>query len=242
MLRRTAAAVPSSDRVLQPIKQRLIDAVFSRIQPRSFADLGGVWAVEAGYTFYGLENSSVERAVLVDTGITETVRKRAKGEPRLEMVEAPFGTPEAMARVDHVDAVFMFDVLLHQVKPNWDEVLRSYAEHTDAFLIVDPQWTGQSTVRLLDLGLERYREVVPPMPMHDSAWDQLDKINPQYGRPWRDIHEIWQWGIVESDVKDLLEELGFSLMYYEDAGSWNGLENFDNHAFGYVRKGALKRG
>ncbi len=37
-----------------PCKRKLIDTAFGTLRPavRSFADLGGVWRVEAGYTFY----------------------------------------------------------------------------------------------------------------------------------------------------------------------------------------------
>lgn len=241
MFRRSGVTRPSSGDILQPIKCRLIDAVFSRLQPKSFADLGGVWAVDAGYTFYALNRYQVDRAVLVDTGMSDSVRERARRETRLDLVEEPFGSAQAESRVGQVDAVIMFDVLLHQVKPNWDEILKSYATHTNAFLIVDPQWLGPRTVRLLDLGETQYHEVVPRVPTHNLAWSQLDEMNTQYGRPWRDIHEIWQWGIVENDIRDLFEGLGFSLVYYENSGSWNGLAMFENHAFGYVRQEVLDK-
>jgi hypothetical protein len=44
-------------------KRDLIDFAFQRFGLRSFADLGGVWNVAGGYTFYTLENFNIEKAV-----------------------------------------------------------------------------------------------------------------------------------------------------------------------------------
>jgi hypothetical protein len=233
--RRAQVARTEADTILQPIKCRLIDTAFQQLLPHSFADLGGVWAVEAGYTFYALDRYPVERAVLVDTGISPTVREKAATEPRLELLDAPFGSGEALQRVGQVDAVLLFDVLLHQVDPNWDDILRMYADHTKAFVILDPQWMGATTVRLLELGERDYHAAVPTSPVHDEAWQHLDEIHPVYGRPWRDIHEIWQWGVVEEDLRTVCEDLGFNLLYYENGGPWPGLTMFENRGFVYAR-------
>jgi len=221
---------------LHAIKQRAIDAAFERVGAKSFADLGGVWAVEAGYTFYALARHPVERAVLVDTGITDAVRQRAQRDHRLRLLEASFGAVETPSEVGVVDAVFLFDVLLHQADPDWKEIIRRYAAHTKAFVIVQPQYVaGPDTVRLLDLGRARYEELVPHTPVHDAAWERLDETHPKYGKPWRDIHEIWQWGIVDADLDGVCRAEGFELCHYENAGPWNGLAGFENHAFVYVR-------
>src|SRR3989442_14746970 len=99
----------SSDRRLHPFKKRLIDHVFPRAEVRSFADLGGVWAVDAGYTFYALERYPIERAVLVDDDLTPAVTERARRHPELELIEHNFGEPEIPERVGAVDAVLLFD-------------------------------------------------------------------------------------------------------------------------------------
>ncbi len=41
---------------LNPNKLELIDLAFRTLPVRSFADLGGLWGVDAGYTFYALEH------------------------------------------------------------------------------------------------------------------------------------------------------------------------------------------
>ncbi len=231
----SSATLPEFER-LQAIKRRAIDSAFDRIGARSCADLGGVWAVDAGYTFYGLARPTVERAVLVDTGVTNSVRRRAITEPRLRLVEADFGDPGTPAAVGAVDAVFLFDVLLHQARPDWDEIIHGYAVHTKAFVIVQPQYVaGPDTVRLVDLGKSRYEELVPHTTVHDEAWERLDEIHPKYGKPWRDIHEIWQWGIVDADLDRVCTAEGFELCHYENAGPWKDLVGFENHAFVYVR-------
>lgn len=228
-----AVAAPAI--TLQEIKTSLIDRAGEH-GLTSFADLGGVWAVEAGYTFYALDNHPITRGCLVDTGITDTVVAKAKAYPQLELVNENFGDRAAVERVDSVDAVFLFDVLLHQVNPDWDQILEMYAPITEMFVIVNPQYTrGTQTVRLVDLGREEYTATVPVVDVHDEAWDKLDEIHPTYGRPYRDVHEIWQWGIVDADLDRKLTSLGFSCAFDENRGPWRGLPAFDNRAFLYVR-------
>ena len=67
-------------------KKDLIDFSFPRFGLRSFADLGGVWNVAGGYTFYALEKFTIEKALLVDTDFTDEVRKRARAYSSLELI------------------------------------------------------------------------------------------------------------------------------------------------------------
>lgn len=221
--------------VLQEVKTDLIDRAAAHGM-RSFADLGGVWAVEGGYTFYALEHHDIERACLVDTGVTGTVRERARAFPRLRLVDGDFGDPATPGEVGHVDAVFLFDVLLHQVRPDWDEVLAMYAEVADLMLVVNPQFRGDETVRLLDLGREEYLHTVPQLPLHDEVFSRLDEIHPVYGRPYRDIHEIWQWGITDADLERVMSGLGYRCVYDRNTGPWFGLHRFTGRAFLYARE------
>lgn len=225
---------------LHSFKKRTIDAGFERIGVRSFADLGGVWAVEGGYTFYGAERHGVERAVLVDAEPTEKVIDRARSFPNVTLERGNFGDREMVDRVGQVDAVLLFDVLLHQVAPDWDEILRLYAPITRSFVIVDPQFIeSERTVRLLDLGPEEYERVTPAQPAYDGVRDRLDEPASYGDRPNRDIHNIWQWGIVEADFRAVMDSLGFELVYYENAGTWSNsdgpLTAFENHCFVYIR-------
>lgn len=245
---------------LVPLKLRTIDAAFALPQVTSVADLGGVWAVEAGYSFHALEHHAPERAVLVDDDITPGVRERAAAFEQFELLEQNFGLERTPGDIGQVGVVLLFDVLLHQVDPDWDEILRRYAPHTQAFAIVNPMWdpptpvgtpvaegtapraipssgspSGRSTVRLLDLGEERYRRAVPPQDNIEGLFDRLDEINPKRGRPWRDVHDVWQWGITDADLRATMSGLGFSVAFAEQHGRWRGLEDFEDCAYVFHR-------
>lgn len=228
---------------LVPLKLRTIDAAFALDGVDSIADLGGVWAVEAGYSFHALEEHRPARAVLVDDDITPGVRERAAAFPQFELLEQNFGLERTPGDVGEVGVVLLFDVLLHQVDPDWDEILRRYATHARAFAIVNPMWdpaepvpgheTG--TVRLLDLGEERYRQAVPPQDNIDGLFDRLDEVNPKRGRPWRDVHDVWQWGITDADLRATMASLGYTVAFAEQHGRWRGLADFEDCAYVFLR-------
>jgi hypothetical protein len=220
--------------VLQNIKLRAIDATFDRGDVRSLLDLGGVWAVDGGYTFHALERHQPERVVLVDEEVSDETLKRARSFPQLEIVQGNFGDPAVADRIGKVDAAILFDVLLHQVAPDWDNVMRLYAEHARYLIIVQPQYVlGDETVRLLDLGRERYLELVPDVPEHHAVWERMDEYVPELGRQFRDIHKLWQWGITDADLKRHADELGLELVFFENGGMWQDREAFETHAFAF---------
>ncbi len=221
-------------------KRELIDYVFTRCIPRpvSFADLGGVWRVEGAYTFYALEKHRAQTAVLVDGALTAEVMAKAAGHQRLQLLNGNFGANSIAARVRGVEAIFLFDVLLHQVDPDWDGILEKYAPTANYLLIYNQQWTGEKTVRLLDLGRDEYFRNTPREPTdpgYDELFDKLDEPHPEHGRPWRDIYNLWQWGITDADLLATAEELGFRLQYYKNCGRFGHLPNFENHAFVFKR-------
>ena len=224
-----------------PSKRKLIDTAFGTLRPavRSFADLGGVWRVEAGYTFYALDHYPIDRAYLVDTDITPRVSSKAGEYPQLDLINGNFGDPSVAETIGRVDAVFLFDVLLHQVTPNWDEILRMYAQVTDCFLIYNQQFiASDKTVRLADLGKEAYFQHVkmdPAIPHYRDFWEKPEEMHPQYQRPWRDIHNVWQWGITDRDLESLLNGLGFVLRHKRNCGRFSTWESFENHAFVFTR-------
>ena len=96
-------------------KLDLIDFAFNKFGFSSFADLGGVWRVEGGYTFDTIEKHKVAKAFLVDTHPTQTVINTAKNFPQLNLIRGNFGDEKTVREVGEVDAIFLFDVLLHQV-------------------------------------------------------------------------------------------------------------------------------
>lgn len=124
-------------------KINLIDRAFTSCRIESFADLGAVWGVEGAYTFRALDKYPVKEAVLVDGRITPTVAARANSYPQLRVIEGNFEDQEIADKVGNVDALFLFDVLLHQVSPDWDTILDMYAKNVRCLLIYNQQWIGQ---------------------------------------------------------------------------------------------------
>jgi hypothetical protein len=52
-------------------------------------------------------------------------------------------------------------------------------------------------------------------------FERHDEISPQFGRPWRDVHFFWQWGITISDLVARMRELGFVLDHFRQFGVWS---------------------
>jgi len=117
-------------------KKELIDFVFSNLNSHedSFADLGGVWNVNAAYTFYTIDEYDINSAYLVDTNFTELVKQKVRKYKNLILINENIGEKSIIERISKVDVIFLFDVLLHQVKPNWDEILKMYSQITLSLL------------------------------------------------------------------------------------------------------------
>jgi hypothetical protein len=217
----------------------LIDFAFSRFDLHSFADLGGVWGVEGGYTFHTLGKFDISAATLVDTHPTEVIKKRARKFAQLRFLHGNFGDEKIARDVGDVDAVFLFDVLLHQVAPDWHRILEMYARQTRNFIIYNQQWIGsERTVRLLELGEREYFKNVPHNPTeipYNNLFQKLEEKHPDHDRPWRDVHHIWQWGITDADLRAKVESLGFRLQYMKNCGRFGGLANFENYAYVFSR-------
>lgn len=218
------------DERLHEPKLRALDRAFE-LGSRTLADLGGVWAVDGGYTLYALDHLGAEHAVICDDDFTQPLTDRAGSDSRLSLVRGNFGSLEVARAVGSVDAVVMFDVLLHQVAPDWDEVLALYADRARAFVLSGPWWTGSETIRLPDLPANEYLEKVPNSAFHSTVIDRLDEINPERNRPWRDCHDIWQWGITDHDLKAEMAGLGFDLHYEAEDGPWRGARHFADRSY-----------
>jgi hypothetical protein len=221
-------------------KLRLIDYCFEQLDSRSFADLGGVWGIDGAYARYAADAHAPERGVVVDENFTERYLELERKLPGLTHLPGNFGRREVAEALGHVDVCMFYDVLLHQVDPDWHEVLALYAPACRRVAIVQPQWNGPETVRLLDLGEHDYMAAIPEAEaahgsVYDGLFERLDEINQQRGRPWRDVHDIWQWGISDRDLIARMGELGFGLRLFENTGPWRGLERFHESAFLFDR-------
>lgn len=150
-------------------------------------------------------------------------------------MQGNFGDKHIAREVGQVDAIILFDVLLHQVTPDWDQILEMYAPQTQCLIIFNQQWIGSNfTVRLLDLGEKEYFQNVPHTSTekpYDDLFQKLYQKHPDHDRIWKDVHHIWQWGITDDDLLSKVEVLGFRMQFYKNCGKIGNLNNFENHAF-----------
>ena len=193
----------------------------------SFADLGGVWGVEGAYTFYMLSKYDIKEAYLFDTNISEAVFSKSTNYQQLKLYELDFGSDEAVSKISNVNMIFLFDVLLHQVNPDWDEILAKYASKTDYFVIFNQQFDAEKTVRLLDLGKEEYFRQVPCKPTDTLYYSRL--FTEQEGEA-RDVHNIWQWGITDNDLRNVVKKLNFKEIHFSVGKRW-GKSKFTSKGF-----------
>lgn len=222
-------------------KLRLIDRVFGQILPsaRSFADLGGVWNVNGGYSLYTIRKHNLQRGVLVDTDFPDGLHKTLSKVSRLTVVKGDFARPETIDAVGSVDVVYFFDVLLHQAQPSWSEILAAYARHASCFVIFNQQYVnGNATVRLTDLPIEEYIALAPHgrEETYRYVYAHADDMHPVYKKRWKDIHNIFQWGITDDDLRTTMNGLGFREVYYRNHGRFSNLPAFENHAFVFLKQ------
>lgn len=221
------------------VKRQLIDTAFKYYNINTTIDCGGCWGVHGGYTFHALSHNSIKKSIIIDTHITNTTRKRASSYNNLVLVEGDFGNRNLVQSLDKVDAVIFYDVLLHQVKPDWDEVFDMYAPKTDHFIVYNQMFVGSDkTVRLTDLGMEVYLENTPYRGQEDKIrefFDKLDQKHPEHEKVYGDVHHYWQWGITPPDLINVAWKNNFRADYIYNYGNFGYLPNFENHGFLFSR-------
>ena len=222
-------------------KLNLIDYTFCTVNPqaKSFIDLGGVWKVNAAYTVYTLQNFKVDQGYIVDTDYNLKVNKRLAAFPNLIKLTGDFGNNEIIGQINDVDVIFLFDVLLHQVNPHWDEILSMYARLSKCIVIYNQQYVASDkTIRLTDLPLEEYKVIAPfrKDDLYEQIYNNMDTIHPEYKKPWKDIHNIWQWGITDTDLRQKMNSIGFKEVFYENYGKFSSSRFFEDHAFIFIKK------
>ncbi len=131
--------VNSSDAGVNANKADLISQAIDRYGLKSIIDVGACSGVNGAYTFHALASGKIERAVITDGEITDITRKRAAGGARSELRQGDIGDADFIDALSHSDAAIMFDVLLHQVGPRWDDSLQD----------IRAKWiTSSSTIRI----------------------------------------------------------------------------------------------
>jgi hypothetical protein len=236
--------------VIRPIvlhKARFLLDALEHYGIRSFADLGGSWGVNGGYSYQAMLAFPIERAFMVDDFDPPHLHERFKPYANFSVIKGSFGLPATVNALPDVDALFLFDILLHQVDPDWDAILDLYAGKAKTILIYNQQWIGSaSTVRLLDLGPESYLANTPfaagEPAASKAAVDQIyaerrtrrDRFGGKNREDWPDI---WQWGITDPTLIAKMWSLGFKLDRMENYGLFSpAMKNFENHGFWFSRR------
>lgn len=224
---------------LDPRKLDLVDFACTALGARSIADLGAVWKSDGGYCLHAIERHQVDPAIAVDAYPSDSLARVAANEPRLRLVLGHFGDPATAVNVGNVDAILLFDVLVAQAHPHWNEVIDLYAGQTNSFLVFNPQIERQCSFRLTDLSPDEYFRLVPVDRNQEpylSAFAHLGEPHPDHpGRKWRDMFNLWQWAITDDDLTSLMLRHGFRLQFYRNYGTFGSSADFENHAFAFSR-------
>ena len=221
-------------------KKEIIDYIFKNFDINLVAELGCVWGVEGVYGRYIAKKYPNTTIMMVDTHWTKEAKELCGKFSNINIISDNFGNAEMPAKIGKVDMIILFDVLLHQVAPDWDRILQIYAPYTDFFLIVNPQYTASSvTVRLFDLGQEEYFANVPldrEHPVYKNLFEKMYEIHPDHNRIWRDVHHVWQWGITDSDLLHKMHALGFDPVYLKNLGKWGTLSHWEDNSFVFKKR------
>ncbi len=223
-------------------KKMLIDSLFAIADDKinTIADLGGVYKVHGAYSFYTIQKHHVSKVIQVDTELTQDYLDSCRRYNQISSLEMNFADADAVSKIGNVDAIYLFDELLHQVDPDWDEILELYSNKTKYFVIFNQMFTkSEKTVRLLDLGFDEYFKHVPFEREHPLSQNLINKtyeINPEHGKIWRDVHHVFQWGITVNDLIDKMGSMNFELLYRTFLGKFSFSDSFDDHAFIFKKK------
>lgn len=224
-----------------PGKARAIDYAVDELGIESFASLEIAHAF-GSYAFYAADKPSVRRGVLIDARAMRprdqllSAIEEAAERPGMEVLDASFSDPETVAELGQIDAILLFDILLRMVDPDWDQLLELYAPATSSFVITNPQWEGgETSVRLIDLGRDKYLQAVPPWDAHRELFDRLDEWHEGQDRQYRDSNHVWQWGITDADLAAKMEELGFALEQEWSLDAPPDTAGFVNRTFVFTR-------
>lgn len=243
-IRRFARALPQMafgyNPYVNPDKLRLVTEVLDRVHPdvRSFADLGGVWRVNGAYSRHMIRRHEIDRGVIVDTDYPAQVSRRLRATKNLEVITGDFAKNEIVGLIGKVDVVLMFDVLLHQANPDWDEVLKKYAGISQCLVIYNQQYIlGDTSLRLTSLPFEEYVKFAPGGRTQEyrEVYERRNEIHPKHGKPWGDIHNVFQWAISDHDLRMVMSRLGFEEVYFKNHGRFLDSGRFENHAFIFSR-------
>ncbi|MCP3851076.1 MAG: class I SAM-dependent methyltransferase [Gammaproteobacteria bacterium] len=229
----------------QLIKKDVIDFSFEKLKLDSIAELGCTWGVDGAYGQYIADKYQPKNITMVDLNWNEEILYMCKKHKCIKTINDNFCTPSVSKQIGKVDAVIFFDLLLHFVNPDWNTVLSNYAKQTSCFMIVNPQYFGsETTIRLWDLDQETYFKTVPHNP-EQKAYARMLKNPYEFDKSQqkvlRDAAYVWQWGITNHDLINVMDRLGFELIYLKQGNiKYGKLKVFLDYAFIFVKKSDLK--
>jgi hypothetical protein len=200
-------------------KKSIIDIAFDKYKINTVAELGCTWNIDCAYGLYIANKYHVDKVKFVDVVWGDSAVAACAGMDNSEIIAGNFGDEAICQQVGNVDAVIMFWILLHQVNPNWDKLLTMYSRNSEIMIIGNPQWRGEHTIRLFELGQDEYCKNVP-------IYRDVKKIFE--AKKWSGSHEYWQWGITDNDLIDTMKKLGYKMAYYINCGKFDSLPNFDD--------------
>ena len=224
-----------------PHKAALANHAIQKHGARSFADIGGSWGVQGGYTIDILKNNEIDRAYLADGNLRGATRQRGEQFPQLELREGQFNEQAFINDFPEVDALVMFSILLHQANLDWDAFLEAWSPKARVIVVYNQMYKRDETVRFVDKGKDWYfKNVYHTNPDAIEEWfGRLDETHPS-GRKWRDMHHYWQFGITTEDLIAKMKSLGFKLDLFENFGPFHTRKTpwFENEGFVFVREQA----
>jgi hypothetical protein len=195
-------------------KVKLIDNALDRYAIKSIIDLGGCWRVNGGYMYHAIKSGKINRAFIVDGNITAPTKEAAKEYPQLTLIQGALGDPDIVKTVGKIGAVIMYDILLHQVNPNWDAFIRLWSSIADYLIIYNQNWTqDEKVIRFIDRDVDWYVKNVP----HSNEnrvrewYNKHNEQNVEMDRKWRDVHNFWQFGITRQALRAEVESQGFRI-------------------------------
>lgn len=219
---------------LDPSKLDLLCLANDLYTPSSLCDIGGVWGVDGGYGVYAKTVLGIEEVRIIDSHWTDTA-KQFCNDSGIKIVDSFIDSYLHEDRLGNIDCVCLFHFLLHQVSPDWREILRKLSSSVKIVLINNPQWIhGKAGFRLTELPSKEYFSLVPHSENEQNYQDlytaPLD-IDAFHKKPRRDLHHFWQWAITNNDLITWMNSLNYDLRYIRPSTVWSHNNHFQDYGF-----------
>jgi hypothetical protein len=203
-------------------------------KPTSLCDIGGIWGVDGGYGVYAKTVLGIENVRIVDSHWTDTAKQCCK-DSGVKIVDSFIDTYLNEDKLGIIDCVCLFHFLLHQVSPDWREILRQLSCSVKIVLINNPQWiNGKAGFRLTELNSNKYFSLVPHSENEENYKDLYTaplEIDALHRKPRRDLHHFWQWAITNNDLISWMNSLGYDLKYIRPGSVWSHNKHFQDYGF-----------